>query len=74
MPLYDYRCKACEHEQEELMKANDETIVFCPICNYVMTRQIGIPAVLKPYGDEGQAKKAIEAIVKKDKQTKIYSR
>ena len=74
MPLYDFACKACSHVQEELIRAKDEQIVFCAKCGYTMEKQLSVPAVIKPYGDEGQAKKAIDAIVKKDKQTKIYSR
>ncbi|GAB6049369.1 hypothetical protein JCM16106_02130 [Hydrogenophilus islandicus] len=32
MPIYEYRCTSCGHEQEHLQKVNDEPIATCPAC------------------------------------------
>jgi putative FmdB family regulatory protein len=32
MPIYEYRCKACEHELEALQKMSDASLVDCPAC------------------------------------------
>lgn len=33
MPIYEYKCDACEHEMEALQKMSDEPLVVCPQCN-----------------------------------------
>ena len=33
MPIYEYQCKACGHEQEVLQKMNAEPLIHCPVCN-----------------------------------------
>lgn len=32
MPIYDYRCAACEHELEAIQKMSDDRLVDCPAC------------------------------------------
>ena len=32
MPIYEYRCKECEHEVEALQKLSDPPLVNCPAC------------------------------------------
>ena len=32
MPIYDYRCKACEHVFDALQKMSDAPLVDCPEC------------------------------------------
>ena len=32
MPIYEYRCNACQHELEALQKMSDEPLVNCPAC------------------------------------------
>ena len=32
MPLYEYRCKKCEHLEEVLQKASDPAPAVCPEC------------------------------------------
>ena len=32
MPIYEYRCKACEHRLEALQKMADKPLVDCPAC------------------------------------------
>jgi len=40
MPLYEYRCDACEHEFEALQKISDEPLVHCPACEAVQLRKL----------------------------------
>ncbi|HGG59428.1 MAG TPA: zinc ribbon domain-containing protein [Gammaproteobacteria bacterium] len=32
MPIYEYRCKACDHELEAMQKISDAPLVECPEC------------------------------------------
>lgn len=32
MPIYAYRCAACEHEFEVLQKMSDDHLTICPEC------------------------------------------
>jgi putative FmdB family regulatory protein len=32
MPLYEYRCEACEHQFEIIQKFSDDPIEVCPSC------------------------------------------
>ena len=32
MPIYEYRCQACDHELEALQKISDPALVSCPSC------------------------------------------
>jgi putative FmdB family regulatory protein len=32
MPIYEYRCEACGHEFETLLKTAAEAPVKCPVC------------------------------------------
>ncbi|MES9946057.1 MAG: zinc ribbon domain-containing protein [Candidatus Thiodiazotropha sp.] len=32
MPIYEYRCEACEHELEALQKMSDPALSECPEC------------------------------------------
>ena len=32
MPIYHYRCEACEHDLEALQKVNDAPLARCPQC------------------------------------------
>lgn len=40
MPLYEYRCDACEHEFEALQKMSDEPLVHCPACDEATLRKL----------------------------------
>lgn len=33
MPIYEYRCTACGHEQEFLRKVSDPALTICPKCS-----------------------------------------
>ena len=33
MPIYEYRCQSCGHEQEVLQKMSDAPLTQCPQCN-----------------------------------------
>ena len=32
MPIYEYRCSSCEHQQEFLQKVSDPPLTVCPEC------------------------------------------
>ncbi len=32
MPIYEYRCSACDHEFDKLQKLSDEPLKICPEC------------------------------------------
>jgi putative FmdB family regulatory protein len=32
MPLYEYRCEACQHQFEKIQKFSDDPITVCPSC------------------------------------------
>ncbi len=40
MPLYEYRCDACEHEFEALQKMSDDALVSCPVCDESALRKL----------------------------------
>jgi putative FmdB family regulatory protein len=33
MPIYEYQCKACEHQLEALQKLSDDALKHCPECH-----------------------------------------
>lgn len=33
MPIYAYKCSACDHEQDVLQKMSDPVLTVCPACN-----------------------------------------
>ena len=42
MPTYQYRCKECSHELEELQRFSDPALVRCPACGKdALVRVIG---------------------------------
>ena len=32
MPIYEYKCKACEHKFDKLQKMSDPVLTDCPDC------------------------------------------
>ena len=32
MPIYEYRCSACGHQQDHLQKVSDPVLTTCPAC------------------------------------------
>jgi putative FmdB family regulatory protein len=32
MPIYEYRCEACDHTLEKLQRISDTPLVDCPAC------------------------------------------
>ena len=32
MPIYEYRCEACEHQEEHLQKVSEKPLAKCPAC------------------------------------------
>lgn len=40
MPIYEYRCDACDHELERLQKMSDEPLTDCPACGKPALRRL----------------------------------
>lgn len=40
MPLYEYKCDACQHQLEVLQKMSDEPIKHCPACQKEALRKV----------------------------------
>jgi putative FmdB family regulatory protein len=51
MPLYEYRCDACEHEFEALQKMSDEALTDCPVCNEATLRKLISAAAFRLKGE-----------------------
>lgn len=39
MPIYEYGCKACEHEFETIQKVSEAPLVDCPVCGEAALRK-----------------------------------
>lgn len=46
MPLYEYRCKSCDHRLEKLQAYGEEPITTCPKCQGVLVRVISPTATI----------------------------
>ena len=40
MPIYEYKCDACEYEFEKIQKMSDEPIKVCPQCHAEAVRKL----------------------------------
>jgi putative FmdB family regulatory protein len=40
MPIYEYRCDACGHQEEHLQKLSEAPIPACPACNKASYRKL----------------------------------
>ena len=40
MPIYEYRCDACEHHLSELQNINDKHLIVCPKCKSKSLRRL----------------------------------
>ncbi len=45
MPLYEYRCRECDHTYEKLERMSAPTTGTCPACGGKSTRLLGVPAL-----------------------------
>ena len=44
MPLYDFLCSNCGHQDEVITKLSDGSIMFCPVCkNKTFKKQLSAP-------------------------------
>jgi len=51
MPIYDYKCDACNHRFEEIQRYDDKPISICPKCKGKTRRIIhSTPIVFKGSG------------------------
>jgi putative FmdB family regulatory protein len=40
MPIYEYRCDACGHQEEHLQKLSEAPIAACPACSKASYRKL----------------------------------
>jgi putative FmdB family regulatory protein len=40
MPIYEYRCKSCDHETEALQKMSDKPLRKCPECGRMQLQRL----------------------------------
>ena len=40
MPIYEYKCEACEHQWEELQKISDPKITKCEKCGQETAKRL----------------------------------
>lgn len=40
MPIYEYRCEACGHQEEHLQKVSEPLIAECPACHKPSYRKL----------------------------------
>ena len=45
MPIYEYRCKKCNHQFEVFQKLNEENLKNCPRCGGPLQKVISSPAI-----------------------------
>ncbi|HEY6968669.1 MAG TPA: FmdB family zinc ribbon protein [Candidatus Angelobacter sp.] len=45
MPLYEYRCKKCQHTFERIQKFSDPPVRKCPECGAPVEQLLSAPAV-----------------------------
>lgn len=45
MKIFDYRCDSCGKTIEKMVKTADD-VVYCPVCETIMTRLLSAPPVI----------------------------
>jgi putative FmdB family regulatory protein len=40
VPIYEYRCEACGHQEEHLQKVSDQPLETCPACGKASYRKL----------------------------------
>jgi len=50
MPIYEYVCTICQHEEEMIKKFTDPKVVECPKCKLITLSRIVSPASFKLKG------------------------
>ena len=44
MPLYEFQCSNCEHQEDVIGKLSDDSIMICPACkNKTFKKQLSAP-------------------------------
>lgn len=45
MPIYEYKCQACDKRMEKIQKLSDPPCKKCPACGGALTKLISSPAI-----------------------------
>lgn len=61
MPIYEYRCPECGHEQEAILPFSEATVVqLCSSCGKPTERRISLPQpAIIPVGGRGRVLKTL---------------
>ncbi len=72
MPIYEYKCTACQHRLEKLQKMSDDPITDCPACEQPTLNKLVSAAGFRLTGSgwyetdfKNKDKKSTESIVSK---------
>lgn len=71
MPIYTYKCTACGHEFDEIVKYDDRDVEYpCKLCKKVSKRKVavrfGLAVELNPQKDTVYSPQEIDRVVGKD--------
>ena len=74
MPLYEYRCKKCQHTFEKIQKFSDPAVKKCPKCGGPVEQLLSAPAVqfkgsgwyVTDYARKGESSKSATSDSSKD--------
>jgi len=61
MPVYEFRCKKCDHEFEVIMGMNDDHSSPCPMCESSKTVRVFSPPVIRLRSEQWHAGRAAGA-------------
>lgn len=59
MPIYEFRCKKCEHEFSIQQKMNDEHVSNCPKCESSDTVRVFTPPIISLKSEQWHAARSI---------------
>ena len=45
MPIYEYVCKACGHQEAVIQKVNEQPLTVCPKCGGDFKKKISAPSI-----------------------------
>ena len=51
MPIYEYQCRACQHELQVLQKMTEPPLLECPVCYQPTLQKLVSPAGLNFVGE-----------------------
>jgi len=53
MPIFDYKCGICSHQEDDVFVHKYDDVMICPKCGYSMTKLISARVVGRCFPSEG---------------------